>query len=257
MQIDWWTFAAQIINLIILLFLLRKFLYIPVLKAVDARQKLIADELKKAADEHRKAARLMRECERRTAEIETQKQEILATARLEAEKLSARLSAEVEAQYAQERQENKDRLSAEKKRFELAVQGLIGEYFALLAGGALRQMADVSLSDLVIAKFEDKISKMPETEKKALAETLGQKKTVEIQTAQEISAERLSDLQRFLRAQLGLSENVKFKTVIKPELVCGLAIQADEQLISWNFAGYLQTFQRQMDEEMQQLLKGN
>ena len=71
MQIDWWTFAAQIINLIILLFLLRKFLYIPVLKAVDARQKLIADELRKAADEHKKAARLTRECERRTAEIET------------------------------------------------------------------------------------------------------------------------------------------------------------------------------------------
>ena len=38
MGIDLFTLIAQIINLVILLYLLRRFLYIPVLKAVEQRQ---------------------------------------------------------------------------------------------------------------------------------------------------------------------------------------------------------------------------
>ena len=41
MSIDLFTFFAQIFNLLLLLYLLRRFLYLPVLKAVDERQKFI------------------------------------------------------------------------------------------------------------------------------------------------------------------------------------------------------------------------
>ena len=45
MLIDWFTVAAQIVNFLILVYLLKRFLYGPLIRAMDAREKRIADEL--------------------------------------------------------------------------------------------------------------------------------------------------------------------------------------------------------------------
>ena len=45
MLIDWFTIAAQALNFLILVWLMRRFLYKPILNAIDAREKLIAKEL--------------------------------------------------------------------------------------------------------------------------------------------------------------------------------------------------------------------
>ena len=58
MLIDWFTVGAQALNFIILVWLLRRFLYKPILNAVDAREKLIAREL---ADAEGKKAEAQKE----------------------------------------------------------------------------------------------------------------------------------------------------------------------------------------------------
>jgi hypothetical protein len=45
MLIDWFTVGAQIVNFLILVWLLKRFLYKPILDAIDAREKRIAAEL--------------------------------------------------------------------------------------------------------------------------------------------------------------------------------------------------------------------
>ena len=255
MQIDWWTFIAQIINLVILLFLLRKFLYIPVLKAVEARQKLIADELAQAAEERDNAKALSQEFARKNQQTERQKQKILAAAQVEAEKLSAQLLVKAEAEYQKQRQEWQQKLIKEQKTFAATVQNLLATYWARFAEKALRQMADVDLNNLMILHFKDKVKEMSAEEKATLKQTLTASDKVEIQTAQPLDETMVHDLEQFLRTELELPKNVKFSVSIKPELVCGLALQAKEQLVSWHLAGYLQEFNRQADKEMQQLLK--
>ena len=49
MLIDWFTVGAQLLNFLILVWLLKRFLYKPVLDAIDAREKRIAGELANAA----------------------------------------------------------------------------------------------------------------------------------------------------------------------------------------------------------------
>ena len=58
----------------------------------------------------------------------------------------------------------------------------------------------------------------------------------------------------FLRAQLELPEETKFKFEFDKKLVCGVALQADEQLIDWNLAGYMNEFQKNMQNDVQQLI---
>ena len=48
MLIDWFTVSAQIVNFLILVWLLQRFLYRPILDAIDAREQRVAAALTKA-----------------------------------------------------------------------------------------------------------------------------------------------------------------------------------------------------------------
>ena len=50
MQINWFTVIAQIVNFLILVWLLKRFLYKPILKAIDERERKIESQLKDADD---------------------------------------------------------------------------------------------------------------------------------------------------------------------------------------------------------------
>src|SRR5512133_960681 len=58
MLIDWFTVLAQVVNFLILVWLLKRFLYRPILDAIDAREKRIAKEL---ADADAKKAEAQKE----------------------------------------------------------------------------------------------------------------------------------------------------------------------------------------------------
>ena len=251
MEIDWWTFAAQIINLIILLFLLRKFLYIPVLKAVSTRQKLIADELKKAESARQEAQKITAECERRLAQIEVQKQEILKQTNITAEQFAANLRQEAEAQYKSAVANWQNKVIGEKQAFTLAMQNLIAEYFARFADSALAQMADVHLNDLVLAKFMEKLQQQT----KILPALFAEQKNFIIHTAQPLNDDNVRQIKKFLRENAAVSDAAEFVVEINPALICGVAIEAGGQQISWHLADYMQQFQQSLQNEMMQLLK--
>ncbi len=254
MSIDLFTFFAQMFNLLLLLYLLRRFLYLPVLKAVDERQKFIERELKKAASSHKEALRLEAECQQKMAEIDAQKQEILSQTRAEAAVLAEKLANEAKAQFEADKSQWKQRLAGEQKTFELAMQNLILEHFNKLADGALKQMADVSLNDLILNKLKEKISALPVRKKQEFSAAYQNKKQLFVRSAQKISAEQKQKVKDFLRAQLELPEETKFKFEIDKKLICGVALQADEQLIDWNLAAYLNEFQKNMQNDVQQLI---
>lgn len=68
--------AAQVVNFLILLFILRKFLYGPILKVLDERKRKIADSLKNAE-----------EIEKKLQEVEVQADKILRKALDESQKI--------------------------------------------------------------------------------------------------------------------------------------------------------------------------
>ncbi len=254
MSIDLFTFFAQMFNLLLLLYLLRRFLYLPVLKAVDERQKFIERELKKTASSHKEALRLEAGCKQKMAEIDAQKQNILSQTRAEAAVLAEKLANEAKAQFETDKSQWKQRLAGEQKTFELAMQNLILEHFNKLADGALKQMADVSLNDLMIDKLKEKISALSVRKKQEFAAAYQNKKQLFVRSAQKISAEQKQKIKDFLRVQLELPEETKFKFEVDKKLVCGVALQADEQLIDWNLAGYMNEFQKNMQNDVQQLI---
>lgn len=254
MNIDIFTLIAQIINLIILLFLLRKFLYVPVLKAVEERQRVIATELQQAAEARQTAENKHQEWLQKIHDLEVQKQDILQTAHAEAQQMADKLFATNKQTAEFERQRWHEQLQSERQNFELALQQLVVEHFNRFASQALRQLSGASLNLMTLEKFKEKFEQMSQTEKTDFAHAVLQNSTLRVQTAYRFSNETEVRLAKFLRDQLTLPEDIPCVFEVKPELVSGVCVAAGEQVIAWNFESYLQEFHRRLSDEVMQLL---
>ena len=91
MLIDWFTVGAQALNFIILVWLLRRFLYKPILDAVDAREKLIARELADAEGKQAEAEKERDAFEHKNEEFDRQRAGLLSKATDEAKAERQRL----------------------------------------------------------------------------------------------------------------------------------------------------------------------
>src|SRR5450631_2538240 len=84
MLIDWFTVAAQVVNFLILVWLLKRFLYRPILDAIDAREKQIAKELADADAKKAEAQKERDEFQRKNEEFDQQRAALLTKATDEA-----------------------------------------------------------------------------------------------------------------------------------------------------------------------------
>lgn len=108
--------AAQIVNFFILLFILKKFLYGPILKVLDSRKKTIEESLKNAEEIERKLAdagemadRIMANAAKESQKVmdETSKitAQVIDDAKIKADEIQKQAYGEVRASFEQEKEE--------------------------------------------------------------------------------------------------------------------------------------------------------
>src|SRR3970282_801082 len=91
MLIDWFTVSAQVVNFLILVWLMKRFLYKPILYAIDAREKRIATELADADGKRAEAQKERDEFQHKNEEFDQQRNELLSKAKEEAKSERERL----------------------------------------------------------------------------------------------------------------------------------------------------------------------
>src|SRR5579871_4525076 len=78
MLIDWFTVGAQALNFLILVWLMKRFLYKPILRAIDEREKRIAAELADADAKKAEAQKERDEFQQKNAEFDQQRATLLS-----------------------------------------------------------------------------------------------------------------------------------------------------------------------------------
>ena len=153
MSVNWFTVAAQIVNFLILVWLLKKFLYKPVLTAMNNRQQKVQDELEQAARLTETAEKEKKRYFALQEEARNRGKEELLKARREAEALRKKLFHEVEAEAEAAHIRWQDELSREKARFLKEASAQVAEQFQHLAQSAFRDLADADLEENMISRF--------------------------------------------------------------------------------------------------------
>jgi F-type H+-transporting ATPase subunit b len=249
--IDWFTVGAQLLNFIILVVLMKRFLYQPVLDAIATREQKIAAELADAAVAQTEAHQQRDEFRQKNATFDEQRADLLRQATEEAGAERERLQREA--------REAAERAGASRAK---ALQAEARHLHADIARQAQQQVFDISrrvLHDLAAVSLEQRacevfIERLHGAERETLAALGAALKTASaddpavLRSAFDRPAAQRDALQTALDAAFGQAIALRFETT--PELVSGIELVGQGQKLAWNVAGYLEALSTGLDAQL-------
>lgn len=249
MSVDWFTVAAQIVNFFILVWLLKKFLYKPILTAMDNRQKKIEAELQSAAtlaltaEQEKKNYIVLQE------EARARSKEELAQARRDADILRQKLFQEVKEEAEAARVHLQDELLRERATFLNQASNQVAGQFLRLAHTAFRDLADANLETSIVSRFCKRLSSSELDHD--FFRTSHHNETLQVFTAFALSTLSQKEIKETLYLRLGAQPPIQF--LLDPSLLAGILIASNNHKLEWNMHQYLDNFQ---DELKRVLAKG-
>lgn len=239
MLIDWFTVAAQLVNFLILLALLRHFLYRPLLRAVaererhlksiqdaadTARQQAEAEAARLAAEREAVAKQRQQVLDLAMADAQAERRHLLDGARREAEQMQQQWQQALASEFGQIRHDIVVRTLQE-------VYAVSGRLMSELAGTELESRMAVAL----VARISDHADVFADVARST--EWL-------VRSAFELSPASQQLVQRAIHAISPDAQNIRYEQ--EPGLLCGLELRAGGHRLAWNAADYLQDLQERL-----------
>ena len=244
MLIDWFTVVAQMINFLLLLWLLNRFLYRPIISAMEKREKLLAENWEAASTAKTEAEAARQLFVEKGKTIELQKQALLKTAQEEAERERQQLLVLARSQVEKQQTEWARSLEKEQRTMQERLQQEIQQEVVALAEQFLLAFADARLEDEMITVFLRRWRQETAEGTISLAELQRTVPAVVIvRSAFALSALAQHRLEEAFQAA-GLKEpQVSFECYEK--LGCGLEVIVNEQKLSWSLDSYLTSLRQE------------
>lgn len=252
MLIDWFTVIAQAFNFVILVWLMKRFLYKPILHAIDAREKRIAAELADADATKAEAQKERDEFQHKNEAFDRQRTALLAKATGEAKAERQRLIEEARKAADALSAKRQETLRNETHNLNQAISRLTQQEVFAIARKALTDLATTSLEERMGEVFTRRLRGMDGQAKERLAEALKTAaEPVLVRSTFNLPAEQRAAIQNALNETFSAEINVRFGTA--PDLVCGIELTTNGQKVAWSIADYLVSLEKGVEE----LLKAN
>ena len=238
MLIDWFTVAAQSINFLLLVWLLKRFLYKPILSAMDAREQRIARQLQDAEAEKHEAEAQSRGLRAANEEFARQKQALLDQAKAEAEATRERLTEEARAEIEARRLRWRESLREEENALQAEITSCVQEEIMAISRHALHDLAGIELEQQIAAAFVCRLKKLDDHEREHLASDVKiSEKPMMIRSAFDLPPAIRLEIESVVRELLGPHLTVGYERV--PGLIAGVELSSGGRKISWSISGYL------------------
>jgi F-type H+-transporting ATPase subunit b len=251
MLIDWFTVGAQVLNFLILVWLLKRFLYRPILNAIDAREKRIALALADADAKRSEAEKERDEFQHKNEQFDQQRAALLSTATDEAKAERERLLDEARKDAVALNSKRQEALKTEEHNLYQAISRRTQQEVFAIARKALTDLAGASLEARMAELFITRLQEMDGPSKQSLAEALKTKPTpVLVRSAFDLPAEQRAAIQKALNEAFSTEVQLHFEAA--PDLVSGIELTTNGQKLAWSISDYLASLEHGIDE----LLKG-
>ena len=228
MLIDWFTVGAQALNFIILVWLLKRYLYKPILNAVDTREKRIAAQLADADAKRADAQKERDAFEHKNADFDQQRAGLLSKAKQEASAERQRLLDEARAAADALSAGRQEALRSDAVNLDQAIRRQTQQEVFAIARKALADLASASLEARMSEVFTQRLRSMDSKAKEGFAKALA--------TAPQPALVRsVFDLPEAQRAAIQQTANEVFSTDVQlrfetsPDLISGIELSASGQ----------------------------
>lgn len=252
MLIDWFTVGAQVLNFLILVWLLKRFLYQPILNAIDAREKRIAKELADADAKKAEAQQEKDEFQRKNSEFDQQRSALMNKATEEAKTERQHLLDEARRAADALSAMRLETLKIDAANLNQAISNRTRQEVFAIARKVLTDLAATSLEERMTEEFTRRLRDMDGQAKKGFGESLKTAaEPVLVRSAFDLPAAQRALIQNALNETFSAEINIRFETV--PDLISGIELNTDGQKMAWSIADYLASLEQGVNE----LLKAN
>lgn len=251
MLIDWFTVGAQLLNFLILVWLMKRFLYQPVLNAIAAREAKIAAELKDAAETKAKAHQQQDEFDKKNQSFDEQRAALLRKATDEANDQRVRLLAEARKTADAASEMRAKALVIERQHLHADFVRHTQQQVYDISRRVLSDLASVSLEQQACEVFIQRMRALDGTALDELAAGLkagSDDDPARLRSAFELPVAQRTLIQAALDEFFGQAISLKFETA--PELVSGIELSAQGLKLAWSISDFLDALSSDVNEQL-------
>lgn len=242
MSIDWITVIAQIANFLVLVWLLKRFLYRPILDGIDAREAGITKRMAAAGELQQKAEAAQADYLQQKKQLLSNQEDMVAKALRDTETQRDRLLAEARARLEQEQQDWRKHLEHERQRFAARLQRAGQQTLTELTRKALRDLADESLEQAIVRHVSKRLAPLADELRQAADSTRA------IATTREPLPEAAQSQLKADLAELMPGMALGFNT--DAEQAPGLVLRVGGAQVAWTIDSYTDEFDALLSDRL-------
>ncbi len=251
MPFDWFTVSAQILNFLILVWLLKHFLYKRILKALDAREDLIAKKIKDADSANAEADKERDKFQDKNNKFDRDREELMNGAREEVSAERRRLLVEALKAADTIRVRQQEEMKREQQGLsQTIIKKTQSEVFAITRK-TLTDLSGAELEERMFNAFDQRLRNMETGLKESVASAL--KATTDpatVRSAFEMPPKQKNSIQNLLNEVFSDEIQVRYETA--PELISGIELNANGQKVAWSISEYLMSMEKSVAELMKE-----
>lgn len=236
MHIDWFVFFSQVVNLMILMLLLKKFLFGRIIKAMDAREAKIAARFAEAEHSQAEAEKATMACEERLRDLEGRYDEMLNKARQDAEAYRERLleKAKEEVEFLKTRWI--EALRSEQNNFLQELRQLAGNQIYNVTRRVLKDLADLDLEEQIVSVLMERLDELDEEERRRFSSS-GHDGGITVSCAFDISTVMRAKLEQAIRQYAAGEVDIAYER--SEDVLSGCELRANGHKLAWSVKDYI------------------
>jgi F-type H+-transporting ATPase subunit b len=232
---DWFTVFAQIANFLILMWLLKRFLYKPVLNAIDTREARIAKLLTDTEESQLQMQQQQEELTAKNVAFSKEREVLLAEAKADAERLKTQLNKTVSEEAEALRNQWIVTLQKEQAKLNDDINQRAHQAVFELARKTLQDLSNTELETHIILVFIKRLEQLSPQERQQFYASAHDE--VVIRSSLELSEKSKEALRHAIATSLTPSLSIHFE--LDATLISGIEMTGRAHKLSWNIDDYL------------------
>jgi F-type H+-transporting ATPase subunit b len=240
-ELSWSTFVLEIINFLILVWILKRFLYKPVMESIATRRASIEQSMQEATQKEQAAQTLQAQYENRLDDWEQEKQTAREQLHAEIEQERQRLQAQLHAALQQEQEKAKAVAAQQQQEQQRRYEQQALQNSVRFTSKLLSDLASAELESRLLTRLLETLKALAPAQRERLGKILNEQDLIAlIQTAFPVAEAQRAQLQQALQTISGRELRCQFEQDKK--LLAGARIQLGPWLLHANLQDELQAF---------------
>lgn len=252
MGIDIFTLIAQLINLFVLVWLLKHFLYQPVLQIIEKRTKEIEAE-------NQSSALLTKEINEAHQKLEKEKKTFEKSMQEQTEELTKELTNKkkkelkiIKEEVALTKQKLLDELKVEQEQAKQETIQFITKDFTESIEKVLVDFTKITPMDHIIKLFIEKFTTLQKSDTQKLNNIIKKQNVIYINSSETLNKKQQEKISSFIQKELILPKKCKILFKNTPSLIMGIELLVGTFSVQWTIKSYLDDFQENLDKHLNQ-----